>query len=150
MIEKIALEIAELGEQGYHLFCKAKLNGKRVRVLIDTGASKSVIAKSFADKLTKLKQMEVPDSQTRGIGPEAIDANFVRIRTLRFGKVRFHGLIAGILDLSHVTAVYEELRIAPFDFLMGCDLLLELNAVIDLPEAVMSIQSGGMKRKTKD
>lgn len=148
MRQEVKLEIAELGEEGYHLFCAAKLNGKRVRVLIDTGASKSVIAKSLADKLGKLQKIETPENQTRGIGPEALDAEFVKIKTIRFGKVRHFGLIAGILDLTHVVSVYEELNIAPFDFLMGCDLLLELNAVINLQKGTMTLESGGMKWKS--
>ncbi len=130
-IIRIPIEIVQLGEEGTHIFCKSKINGKKARGLIDTGASKSVLAKSFADKLKNLKKVSMLDNTTSGIGPDQVDASFAKLKTIQFKKLKIKKLIVGTIDVSHVTEMYKSLKVKPFDFILGGEILERYNAVID-------------------
>ena len=127
----ITIKVVQLGEEGTHIFCKAKVNGLKARVLIDTGASKTVLAKSFADKLGKLKKVKVDDNSTSGIGPESVEATFARLKSLKFKSLNIKKLIVGTIDVSHVANMYETLGVEPFDIILGGEVLEEYDAVID-------------------
>ena len=92
---KIKCTIEHLGDEGSHMFCKARINGKKVRVLIDTGASKSVLSTEFAAKLKSLKYISVEENETSGIGPEKVEAQFARLKSLRFKSLNIKKLIVG-------------------------------------------------------
>ncbi|MFT7592475.1 MAG: hypothetical protein ACI9UJ_002412 [bacterium] len=127
----IPIKVVQLGEEGTHIFCKAKVNGLKALVLIDTGASKTVLAKSFADKLGKLKKVKVDDNSTSGIGPESVEATFARLNSLKFKSLNIKKLVVGTIDVSHVVTMYETLGVKPFDIILGGEVLEEYNAVID-------------------
>lgn len=131
MKKRIAIQLVALGDDGFHIFCKVKVNGKKVRALIDTGASKSVLSKHYAAQMNNLKEVQVSDAQTSGIGPEKVEAEFAVIKKLSFGKLNVKKLVVGLIDLSHVEAVYEQFNIKPFDMIIGGDVLLLLKAKID-------------------
>lgn len=127
----IPIKVVQLGEEGTHIFCKAKVNGKKARVLIDTGASKTVLAKSFADKIKNLKHVSVDDNSTSGIGPETVEASFARLKTLSFKSLIIKKLVVGTIDVSHVKTMYDSLGVKPFDIILGGEVLEKYNAVID-------------------
>jgi len=128
---KIPIKVVQLGEEGTHIFCKAKVNGKKARVLIDTGASKTVLAKSFADKIKDLKKVAVDDNSTSGIGPEAVEATFAKLKKLQFKSLVIKKLVVGTIDVSHVKTMYDSLGIKPFDLILGGEVLERYDAVID-------------------
>ena len=128
---KLPIQLIHLGEEGTHIFCKARVNGLKARVLIDTGASKTVLSKSFADRLNGLKEVEVYDNATSGIGPESVVANFVRLKKLKFKSLKITKLIVGTIDVSHVDAMYSAMNVEPFDMILGGEVLEKYHAVID-------------------
>ncbi|MCO4819527.1 MAG: clan AA aspartic protease [Bacteroidetes bacterium] len=127
----VPIQVVHLGEEGTHIFCKAKVNGVKARVLIDTGASKTVLSKSFALTLKGLKEVSVSDNSTSGIGPESVEATFVRLRSLRFKSLKIKKLVVGTIDVSHVDAMYDTLNVKPFDMILGGEVLESYNVVID-------------------
>ena len=133
----IPIKVIVLGEEGTHIFCKAKINGVKARVLIDTGASKTVLAKSFADKLKSLKKVKVSDNSTSGIGPESVEATFARLKSLRFKSLNIKKLVVGTIDVTHVEAMYKTLGVKPFDIILGGEVLEAYNAVIDYKKKVL-------------
>ncbi len=137
--EKIKCTIEQLGDEGSHLFCKGRINGKKVRVLIDTGASKSVLSAEFASKLKSLKYIQVEEGETSGIGPEKLEAQFARLKSLRFKSLNIKKLIVGTIDVSHVKALYESLNIEPFDFILGGDVLEKYRAKIDYKKKTLTL-----------
>lgn len=133
MVKKVILpiEIVSLGDEGSHIFCKAKVNGKKARVLIDTGASKTVLSQEFADSLKNLRPVDIDDNTTSGIGPDKVDAQFAKIKKLEFKGLTVKKLIVGTIDVSHVVAMYHSLGLKPFDMLLGGDVLEMHQAKID-------------------
>jgi hypothetical protein len=127
----VPIQVIRLGEEGTHIFCKGKVNGFKVRILIDTGASKTVLAKAFADEMPRLKPVDVEDNTTSGIGPDAVDATFVMVKKLEFKSLKIKNLVVGTIDLTHVKEMYETLGVEPFDLILGGEVLETYNAIID-------------------
>lgn len=129
-ILKINIILQQVSD-GFHIFCNVKLGKNNCRALIDTGASKSVLSKSFKEKLN-LEEFVIPnDNQISGIHPGQTDISFVKIENLSFGKFTICDFITGIIDLEHINEQYKILGIKPFDLIIGGDILAETNAVID-------------------
>lgn len=128
---KIKLELQSLGDDGYHIFCKVKVKGKKCRALIDTGASKTVVGKTLIKKL-KIDEFKLKgDNQMTGIHPGEMDVAFASIESISFGKLIFENIVAGLIDLEHVNQQYKTLNIEPFDLIIGGDILTKGKAVID-------------------
>ena len=120
-----------MGDDSYHLFCKVKVNGKKCRAIIDTGASKSVIGKKLSEKI-KLEEYKVKgNNQMTGIHPGEVNVAFAKIDSIAFGNLKFKNLITGLIDLEHVNLQYKTLNIEPFELILGGDILSKGKAVID-------------------
>jgi predicted aspartyl protease len=141
MKDKINLEFVSFGDHGLHVFCKAKINGKKVRALIDTGASKSVVSQEYASKISNQKLVEIEGLETRGIGSDEIDSTFIEVKNISLGKVKIKKPVIGILDLEHVADIYDQLEIQPFDLIIGSDILFELRSKLDFNKATLEIRS---------
>lgn len=75
-----------------HYSAEALINGERVRVLVDTGATGVAISQAVADKLGLKSQQAV---QTRTANGTAI-AYLVRLHTVQLGGIIAHDVAASI------------------------------------------------------
>ena len=130
-MRKAKIIIEQLGDGGIHIFCRGKLNGTTVRILIDTGASKTVISKKLREEFKDLEDVEILDSRTAGIGKEMMQADFVILPSLEVGGIIVKDLVAGVIPLDHVDEMFNELGIKPFQMILGGDFLLMTRAVVD-------------------
>lgn len=128
---KINLDVQALGDDGFHIFCRVKVNGKTCKALIDTGASKSVISKKLVEKLKITEFTPHNENQMTGIHPEEMKVSFATIESINFDKIEYTNIIAGVIDLEHVNAQYKTLGIRPFQIIIGGDILVLGKALID-------------------
>jgi len=140
--EVIKLKRIDLGDEGCHLFCKGRVQGIPIRILIDTGASKSVIGLEFSKRLKNLKYVQVDENETSGIGPEKVVTQFALLRRLRLGDLRIKKLVVGIVELSHVENLYHRLGYKPFDMILGGEILYKHHAVIDYKRKSLTLDIG--------
>ncbi|MCB9252254.1 MAG: retropepsin-like domain-containing protein [Flavobacteriales bacterium] len=135
------MKIEQLGDEGFHVFCRIKLNGIFYRALIDTGASKSVMDKKLLSELQLRSFSLTSDHQMLGIQPGELDVEFTHIREIKLGRVKFENMVLGLLDMDHVQEQYRSLNIKPFEVIIGGDLLSSGNAVIDYGLKKLTIHS---------
>ena len=129
---KIPIQLISLQEDGFHLFVEGKLGTHIVRMLIDTGASKTVIDKNFiSDNLPEL-ELETNEQLTTGVGSNTIQSEFTDLTILEVGKLKLKGYKVAVLDLKHVNETYNMIQLPPIQGVIGCDLLVEHKAVINL------------------
>jgi Aspartyl protease len=138
---KIKLKRIDLGEEGCHLFCKGKIQGKPIRILIDTGASKSVIGMKLSSELADLLPVEVRENETSGIGPEKVVTEFAQLNKLRLGNLVIKDLVVGIVDFSHVNELYDNLGYKPFDMILGGEILYKHKANIDYKKGLLTLRT---------
>ena len=138
----LPIHVVHLGEGGYHIFCEVHIEGHSVNALIDTGANKSVLTAQLAAKLEGIEEYELDDNHTSGIGKEAVETSFVVLDKMLLDQIEIEQQIMGLIDLKHVREMYHEMDIEPFEMIIGGDILVACNAVIDYGNATMAVERG--------
>ncbi len=135
----IPLSIEELDKSGYHVFLNAKVNGKRCRFLLDTGASKTVIDKNWFEKHVDKKKLKTVKQETSGLHSTVHESYFGKIDLLEFGKASVKKITLAAIDLKHVNATYAKVKKQKIHGILGSELLLQLNAIIDYKTSKMAL-----------
>jgi hypothetical protein len=140
-LKPVKLILAELDASGYHLFLTAKVNGKRCRFLLDTGASKSVVDKSFFEKHFGAKKLKSVKQDTTGLHSTVYESHFGTVDTLEFDKLLVKKYVLAAIDLSHVNMTYAKLKKPKIQGILGSDLLVKHKAVIDYGNAEIRFET---------
>jgi predicted aspartyl protease len=121
-----------LQEQDHLLVVPAGINGRWVRLVVDSGAERTTLSRAVAERLGLPQD---PRYQTRslGIGGQSVNAD-VRIDRLVLGGVRFpvDRLAVGQFDL-HTEGGLDA------DGLLGADILLAFDMDIDVPGGSLTL-----------
>ncbi len=127
----IPLEVANV-ELGYHLMLQAKIGRKKVRMLVDTGASMTVFDKSRLqiilnqgnDDFEKIEQLST------GLGTNSMEGAMAMLPSLHFGTLKIRNFSTVVLDISHVNESYQLLGFKSIDGVLGSDILMKYQAEI--------------------
>ena len=129
---KIILEA--LDKTGYHLFIHVTVNGKRCRFLIDTGASHTVVDKTYFEKYFGKKSLKTVKQATTGLHSSTTESYFGKIKEMKIGSTLTKNYIAAAVDLSHVNNTYKSLKKRSIQGILGSDLMLKYKMTIDYGE----------------
>jgi predicted aspartyl protease len=135
----IKIDIKEIEDKGYHLFVDVEVNGKHQKMLLDTGASKSVFDESGLE-LTK-NEVELSDEMSTGLGTNTMPTKKVKIKNFTIGDLTFKDETFAILNLSHVNETYKKLNIQEIIGVLGSDILFENKAIINYETATLSLST---------
>ncbi len=115
-----------------HIICKARINGKKANLLIDTGASDSCIHSELQDYF-KLKKDGEP-FEASGASEGKMEAIMTLNCKIKLGK-KYNGEQAfALLDLSYVNRTLTAQGVQEIDGVIGADFLKENKATIDYVE----------------
>ncbi len=131
MTTTVPFKILSIGEDGYHLMIKLYINRKVANVIIDTGASATVFDKNRILKYLTNKSLEDHDNLSSGLGTNTMKSQSTTLKKIRIGELKIDDYKAVLLDLSHVNKSYHEVGLTPIDGVLGSDILLKHNAIID-------------------
>ncbi len=134
---KIDIEIMSIQDYGIHCFIPAKVNGIYARFLIDTGASKTVFDKTFINNHLQELYTKKSEQLTTGLGSNSIESEEAIIPFLKIGKLKIKNYHAHILDLSQVNETYRQVEMPAIDGVIGCDLLLAHQAVLNFKKKIL-------------
>jgi len=137
----LPIEIFAIEDDGFHLKTKVVINGLEACVIIDTGASRSVFDKERILNFVTHEQLQENDRMSSGLGTNTMQSQKVQLDKLQLGAVTISPYEATVLDLSHVNSSYEQLDIEPIDGVLGSDIMVDYDAIIDYQkkELVLSI-----------
>ncbi len=133
----LPIEIIDLHGEGMHLFVRVKAGRKNCRLLLDTGASRTVFDSERFAKLFPLVQIESLDKLSTGLGTDSLSGHSGIIPSLSFGKLKLIDFKTVILNLSHVNKSYKSLGFPLIDGVLGSDLLFKFLAHIDYGKSEM-------------
>ena len=136
----IPFDLLKLEENSYHLFIPATVNGFTCRVLIDTGASKTVFDRNYL--LSHEAQIVLTENEklSSGLGTNTMKSETAFLKTFSLGDKVIEDYEAAVLDLSHVTNSYAQLGLEPVHAILGNDILTRYKAVIDYGKKVMKLK----------
>ena len=121
-----------------HILCKAWINGKEAKLLVDTGASNSCIHSDLQDHFELQKYGE--PFQASGASDGKMEAIMTLNCNIKLGR-NYKGKQAFVLlDLSHVNDTLNTQGVEKIDGVIGADFLKENNAVIDYSLSKLFLQ----------
>lgn len=127
----VKLSIQDMEKSGHHLFLNIKVNGKRCRFLLDTGASKTVIGKEWFEKNIGKEKLKAIRQETSGLHSVVSESYYGKIDLLELGTLQIKKYTSAAVELAHVNGMYSKFKIKKICGILGSDLMLKYNAVID-------------------
>src|SRR5258705_6149080 len=127
----IPLKILKIENDGIHLLMKVKINNKVARLIVDTGASRTVLDKNRIHRCVKEKNFEKHESLSTGLGTSDMESHIVEIKKLEIENWKFENIVWVLLDMSHVNNSYSQIGLKEIDGVLGGDILMKFNGVIN-------------------
>jgi len=127
----IPLKILKIENDGLHLLIKVKINNKAAKLIVDTGASRSVLDKTRIKAFVKEKNFKKHHALSTGLGTSDMESHIVEIKKLQMGEWKFKNIHWVLLDLSHVNNSYSRIGLKKIDGVLGGDILMACNAIIN-------------------
>ena len=122
----VKLEKVIIDESGCHLVLPAFVNFKKLHLVLDTGASRTVIHAGFFDKNL------VPEEEySIGLGSNSLESYQVDLEDFRIGELVFKEYKVAALDLNNVIETYQKLDAIPVLGVLGGDILEKYYSIID-------------------
>lgn len=138
MKTEIPIKVLKL-EDGFHLLINIRINGKAARMLIDTGASKTVFDKEQSARFVSSDSFEKHDKLSTGLGTSTMESHLAVIRKISLGKIEIIDYKTIVMDLSHVNVAYKQLKQKPIDGVLGSDVLKKYSALINYGKKKLSL-----------
>ncbi len=126
----IDLELINIEGDGFHLMVNGKIGRKKIRLLVDTGASKSVFDKDRIAAIVGNEDFENLEHLSTGLGTNTMQGQMTTLKSIKIGGIIIKDSPVVILDLSHVNESYEMINDKGIDGVLGSDFLHFYKAVI--------------------
>lgn len=139
MKHKIRIEIREIERKNYHLFINLEVNRKPCRLLIDTGASKTVFDTERVLQFIKAEKIQSQELKSVGLGASDMETSVAKIKEVKIGKLRISKMEIALLPIAHVNVTYSQIQLPPIDGVLGSDFLMKYKAVIDYHKSVLRL-----------
>lgn len=132
-MNSIPFDLIELDDNGLQAITKCSINNKSARFVIDTGASRSVIASSFVQELTSELQnnRHLSNATATGIGNNVTESYKAVIPNIKFNNYNIDNLEMIIIDIEHINKIFEYLNYEKVNGILGCDFVNFLKIKID-------------------
>lgn len=136
----IPLELLDIEGEGYHLTFHVHINDKLARLVLDTGASRTVFDSNCLNSFFDRPKLIAEERMSTGVGSNEIASYSFNIDDFKIGSIHLKNYNAAVLDLKHVTESYEKVGLGDVHAVFGGDLLLKFQAVIDYKKLTLSLR----------
>ncbi|MCB1713382.1 MAG: retropepsin-like domain-containing protein [Candidatus Riesia sp.] len=130
---ELPIQISDF-KDGKSLFITATINGKKANLLLDTGASKSVIDSRKLSKYTSDKPLK--SFSVSGVN-ENVETSEINIKRFLLGDKEMKNIYFYVMDLINLNNAFSSNYIKVVDGILGNDVLTELKCVIDLNKMII-------------
>lgn len=144
----IPLTLLNLQEEGYHLLIEVSSFDQNFNMVVDTGASKTVL-----DRDTLLSSgidesgLQDTDILSTGLGTNSMSSQFLSLPQLSIGDWNVKNMQVAVLDLSAINYAYEQMKFPQVIGVLGGDILHPYGAIINYKKK--SLQLNSRKRNLK-
>jgi predicted aspartyl protease len=125
------IEMITIEDDGLHLIVETEVNDLKCRLLIDTGASRTVFDRTRIFNYVDEVELEDHEKLSTGLGTDSMPTSSTTLKHFKIGGIKIKNFHAILLDLSHVNSSYEKMGFSPIDGVLGSDVMNKYRAVID-------------------
>lgn len=135
----LPIDACEIERKNYHLFIELIIDNKPCRLLIDTGASKTVFDKERVLQFVKEKRIKKHESKSIGLGAEAMETQAATLKHIQISKALLSKWKVAILPIAHVNETYQQLGIPTIDGVLGSDFLMKYDTIISFKKRKLTL-----------
>ena len=135
----LSLKTIEIPPHGIHLIVKVKINNRLAKLVLDTGASQTVLDSNRIDRFMKESNFKKNDGHTSGIGAHKLQSHIVPVKKFQIGEIVLKNIDFVLLDLVNVNSSYAMINEKPIDGVLGGDILNQLSAIINYSKKEMTL-----------
>jgi len=131
MLYKIPFEFVAIEADGVHIVLQAEINHLPCRLLIDTGASRTVFDQNRISLFVNDPEMHENEQLSTGLGTNDMKSHIISLDSLVIGELSLHNYLCVIIDMIHINQSFESYGLQAIDGVLGGDILLDYKAEID-------------------
>lgn len=134
----VPIQVVELEDNSYHIIVNVEVNGVTGDMIIDTGASVTVIDQHI---LPKNQHFDLSSElQSGGVNGQINGVRIIRPDSFKIGGKPIPADRLAVMDLGYVNQTYDERLSRKIIGLLGCDFCVRFNAVIDYQNKVFTLK----------
>lgn len=112
-----------------HLLIKASINGVKGKFILDTGASNSCVGFEGIERF--VLEAQISETKAAGAGATGMETQLSKNNTVQLGRWKNKKLHLVVFEMSHVNEALTQYKTKPVDGILGADILLKGEAIID-------------------
>ncbi|GGH16151.1 clan AA aspartic protease [Sphingobacterium alkalisoli] len=144
----IPLEALNLEGDGIHIIIDVTIFDKPFKMVVDTGASKTVLDKTtLLNSGIEESKFQNTNILSSGLGTNNMQSFILDLPLFRIRDWAIKNLQVAVLDLSSINYAYEQMNFAPVIGVLGGDILLKYGAVIDYKKCTLRLRSRASRLK---
>lgn len=126
----VPLHYVPIEDDGYHLQVTASVNGNSVRLVVDSGASRTVFDLNRIHRLGETNHRSLNNLQAHGLGEE-INSYLLSCDTLHLAGKKLTDYNCVLVDLLPMNELFRPLNAPAISGILGGDLLAAMNGIIN-------------------
>lgn len=144
----VPIEIIKLEDNSFHIIVKVEIDGIQGDMIIDTGASVTVIDQKLFPPKNDDPEL-VTQIQSGSVSGQIENLSLIKAGYLKIGGRKFKNIQLAGIDLDYVNEMYHKYFNRKIIGLLGCNFCVRYQVVIDYQtrKLVLNFRS---KSKTKD
>jgi hypothetical protein len=136
----IPLNIIDLHGDGFHPVLDIVIFNKPFKVVLDTGASRTAFDRDLLIQANEMADIVASERLSTGLGTNTMESATAVIENIWIGDMMIPELEVAVLDLSTINVAYRELGHPEVLGVLGSDILMKYNAVIDFGKKTLKLQ----------
>lgn len=136
----IPLQILDLHGDGFHPLLDVRIFGQDFKVVLDTGASRTAFDHDLLVKANNSTDITASEKLSTGLGTNTMISATALIENIWIGDLLIPEIEVAVLDLSTINIAYAELGHPEVLGVLGSDILMKYNAVIDYGKKVLLLK----------
>lgn len=131
MVISIRFRVIDFDDDGYHWLVECSVNNADYWLVVDTGATRTVIDQSV---LGEIEVKSHPQGLVIGFGSQTNSIDTATLSSVWIGGIEFTNLEVAVADLSNLIELYTDMANAKLAGILGCDFLMQNTSSINIQQ----------------
>ncbi|MCZ2444620.1 MAG: aspartyl protease family protein [Flavobacteriales bacterium] len=136
----ISIDVVKIEDEGFHLLIKGSINDLPAIFIIDTGASRTVLDTNQLSKYNITEDLIPNEMLSTGVGESNLDSFLIKQVDIRLRRFVLATKEVTLISLKHVNDAYKRLGLPKVAGIIGSDLLIRHQAIIDFNQAKLKLK----------